>query len=81
MIEQNDKTIPYYGATGIIDYVDDFIFDGTYLLIGEDGSVEQEDGTAFSQYVSGKIWVNNHAHVLIGKELVSKSFFILLSNS
>lgn len=70
-------SIPYYGATGIIDHVDDHIFDGTYLLIGEDGSVEKEDGTAFSQYVSGKIWVNNHAHVLIGKGSISTEFLYL----
>jgi type I restriction enzyme S subunit len=57
---------PYYGATGVVDCIDDFLFDGTYLLIGEDGSVERDDGTAFSQYVNGKIWVNNHAHVLTG---------------
>lgn len=70
-------SIPYYGATGVIDHVDDHIFDGTYLLIGEDGSVEKEDGTAFSQYVSGKIWVNNHAHVLIGKGSISTEFLYL----
>ena len=70
-------SIPYYGATGIIDHVDDHIFDGTYLLIGEDGSVEKEDGTAFSQYVSGKIWVNNHAHVLVGKGSISTEFLYL----
>lgn len=69
--------IPYYGATGVIDHVDDHIFDGTYLLIGEDGSVEKQDGTAFSQYVSGKIWVNNHAHVLIGAQSVSTEFLYL----
>lgn len=69
---------PYYGATGIIDWVDDHIFDGTYLLIGEDGSVQKDDGTAFSQYVSGKIWVNNHAHVLIGKNRISTEFLFLL---
>ena len=70
-------SIPYYGATGVIDHVDDHIFDGTYLLLGEDGSVEKEDGTAFSQYVSGKIWVNNHAHVLIGKGSISTEFLYL----
>lgn len=70
-------SIPYYGATGIIDHIDDHIFDGTYLLIGEDGSVEKEDGTAFSQYVSGQIWVNNHAHVLIGKGSISTEFLYL----
>ena len=68
---------PYYGATGIIDYLDDYIFDGKYLLIGEDGSVERKNGTAFAQYVSGKIWVNNHAHVLQGKNGISTEILYL----
>ncbi|WP_294117558.1 restriction endonuclease subunit S [Thiolapillus sp.] len=64
---------PYYGATSIMDYVDDYIFDGVYVLIGEDGSVKKPDGTPFLQYVSGKIWVNNHAHVIQGKRLVTSA--------
>lgn len=55
---------PYYGANGIQDYVDDFIFDGTFLLIGEDGSVVTEQGTPVVHWATGKIWVNNHAHIL-----------------
>lgn len=55
---------PYYGANGIQDYVDGYIFDGTYLLVGEDGSVIKENGTPIINWASGKIWVNNHAHVL-----------------
>lgn len=58
---------PYYGANGIQDYVDDYIFDGTFLLIGEDGSVMQRNGAPVLNWASGKIWVNNHAHVLLGK--------------
>lgn len=57
---------PYYGATGVMDYVDDFLFNGLYLLVAEDGSVETTDGKPFLQLVSGKFWVNNHAHVLQG---------------
>jgi len=49
-----------------MDHVDEFIFDGVYLLLGEDGSVTNADGTPVMQYVSGKFWVNNHAHVLQG---------------
>lgn len=56
----------YYGATGIMDYVDDYLFDGLYLLIAEDGSVERPDGKPFLQLVNGQFWVNNHAHVLRG---------------
>ena len=55
---------PYYGATGVMDYVDDYIFDGLYLMIAEDGSVETTDGKPLLQLVSGKFWANNHAHVL-----------------
>jgi type I restriction enzyme, S subunit len=62
---------PYHGATGLMDHVDDYLFDGIYLLIGEDGSVVTESGLAFTQYVWGKFWVNNHAHVLQGKGFVS----------
>jgi type I restriction enzyme S subunit len=62
---------PYYGAAGVLDHVDEYLFDGIYLLVGEDGSVVREDGTAVSQYVWGKLWVNNHAHVLQGKAPVT----------
>ena len=55
---------PYYGANGVQDYVHDFIFDGTFLLVGEDGSVKNADGTPILNWATGKIWVNNHAHVL-----------------
>ena len=55
---------PYYGATGIMDYVKDFIFDGNYVLMAEDGSVMNPNGTPILQRITGKTWVNNHAHVL-----------------
>lgn len=55
---------PYYGANGIQDYVDDYIFDGTYLLLGEDGSVINKDNSPVLHWATGKIWVNNHAHIL-----------------
>lgn len=56
---------PYYGANGIQDYVDGYIFDGTYILMGEDGSVINKDGTPVLHWVDKrKIWVNNHAHIL-----------------
>ena len=64
----NDKResgiYPYYGANGILGYVKDYIFNGTYLLFGEDGSVIHDDGTPVLTWAKGKIWVNNHAHVL-----------------
>lgn len=55
---------PYYGANGVQDYVGDYLFDGTFLLMGEDGSVVQRDDSPVLNWAIGKIWVNNHAHVL-----------------
>ena len=65
--EYMNKVYPYYGATSCMDYVDSYLFDGIYTLIGEDGSVVKEDGLPYMQYVWGKFWVNNHAHILQGK--------------
>jgi type I restriction enzyme S subunit len=59
---------PYYGANGIQDYVDKYIFSGTFLLIGEDGSVIDSDGRPVLNWATGKIWVNNHAHILSEKK-------------
>jgi type I restriction enzyme S subunit len=55
---------PYYGASGIIDYVDSYIFEGRHLLIGEDGANLLARSTPIAFIASGKYWVNNHAHVL-----------------
>lgn len=55
---------PYYGANGIQDYVSSYIFDGTFILVGEDGSVVTEMGTPIVTWATGKIWVNNHAHII-----------------
>lgn len=61
--DRHSGCYPYYGATGIQDYVDAYIFDGRYLLVGEDGAKwGASDRTAF--IVEGKCWVNNHAHIL-----------------
>ena len=56
--------IPYYGASGIVDYVKDYIFDGNFLLISEDGANLLARNTPIAFSASGKIWVNNHAHIL-----------------
>jgi type I restriction enzyme S subunit len=55
---------PYYGASGIIDYVNDFLFDGNYLLIAEDGANLLSRSTPIAFEANGKFWVNNHAHVV-----------------
>ena len=69
---------PYYGAAGIMDYVNDFLFDGVYILTGEDGSVVDAHGHPVVQYVWGKFWVNNHAHVLKGRKDISDEHLYLL---
>ena len=56
--------IPYYGANGIVDYVNDFLFDGEYVLIGEDGAPFFIKNRDVAFLVKGKFWVNNHAHIL-----------------
>ena len=73
--------IPYHGATSVMDYINEWIFDDIYLLIGEDGSVIKEDGSPFVQYIWGKTWVNNHAHVLQGKNGVSTEHLMLFMQS
>ena len=69
---------PYYGATGILDYIDEYIFDGPHVLVGEDGTVITELGTPLVQYVWGKFWVSNHAHVLGAKQGFSVEHLKLL---
>ena len=59
---------PYYGASGIVDYVDKYIFDGDYLLIAEDGENLRTRQTPIAFMASGKFWVNNHAHIVTGNE-------------
>ncbi len=68
---------PYYGAATIMDYINDFIFDGEYLLLGEDGTVQTEEGFPILQLAVGKYWVNNHTHVLNAKKPYSN--FLLYS--
>jgi len=58
---------PYYGASNIFDYINDYIFDGEYLLISEDGENLNTRNTPIAFIVNGKFWVNNHAHILQGK--------------
>jgi len=59
---------PYYGASGIIDYVDSYLFDDDLILVGEDGENVVSRNSPLAFQVSGEIWVNNHAHVLKPKE-------------
>ena len=68
---------PYYGASGVIDYVDDYIFDGRFLLISEDGANLVERKTPIAFFASGKFWVNNHAHVVRGIPGVADDYFLM----
>ena len=65
---------PYYGASGIVDYVEDYIFDGNYLLISEDGANLLARATPIAFPVTGKFWVNNHAHILEFKDSITQLF-------
>ena len=70
--------IPYYGATGVMGYVNKAIFSGDYVLIAEDGSVMDNDGHPILQRVSGDVWINNHAHVLEPKHNYGCRLLLLL---
>ena len=74
------KIYPYYGATSVMDYVDRYLFDGIYLLLGEDGTVVNSKGFPILQYVEGKFWVNNHAHIITGKNgFTVETLYLLFS--
>ena len=73
--------VPYYGASGIVDYVKEFIFDGDYLLVSEDGANLNVRVTPIAFSASGKIWVNNHAHVLKFDNPVTKRYVEIYLNS
>ena len=76
------RIYPYYGAASLMDYVDDYIFDGIYGLLGEDGTVMDDNGYPTMQYVWGKFWVNNHAHVFQGKNGYSTEMvYLILKNT
>jgi type I restriction enzyme S subunit len=62
--ENLDKVYPYYGAQSIVDYVDNYIFDGEYILVAEDGENLRSKNQNICNLVTGKFWVNNHAHIL-----------------
>ena len=72
--------IPYYGASGIVDYVRDYIFDGDYLLVSEDGANLLARSTPIAFSISGKNWVNNHAHVLKFEESSTQLYVQTLIN-
>lgn len=79
--EEHKGNYPYYGATSIIDYVDSYLFDDTYILMGEDGTVVTADNKPVLQYIWGKFWANNHAHVLQGSIVSNEYLYFALRNT
>lgn len=70
-------TYPYYGASGIIDHIDDYIFDGKYLLISEDGANLVTRSTPIAFFATGRFWVNNHAHIVRARQNLADDYFLL----
>ena len=74
---QRPGSYPYYGASGIIDYIDNYIFDGRYLLVAEDGENLRSRKTPIAFFASGKFWVNNHAHVIRAIPELADDYFLM----
>jgi restriction endonuclease S subunit len=79
--DRKEGPFPYYGASGIVDYVADYIFDEDILLISEDGANLLARSTPIAFSVSGKCWVNNHAHVLKFENSATQKFVEVHLNS
>ena len=78
-VKQADRVsgpYPYYGASGIVDHVDDYLLDGKYLLIAEDGENLRTRSTPIAFLAAGKFWVNNHAHVVRGNQKADTRFLM-----
>ena len=67
---------PYYGASGIVDSVSDYLFDGEYLLIAEDGENLRTRNTPIAFLANGKFWVNNHAHIVRGNHKANTRYLM-----
>jgi len=72
------ELFPYYGAATIMDYINSYIFDDDYLLLGEDGTVQDDDGFPILQRAIGKCWINNHTHVIKAKKPYSNNYLEIL---
>ncbi|MBC7408111.1 MAG: N-6 DNA methylase [Arcicella sp.] len=79
--DRSSGRYPYYGASGIVDYVEDYIFDGEYLLVSEDGANLLARVTPIAFSISGKNWVNNHAHILQFEHRATQTFIEIYLNS
>src|SRR3989338_4108913 len=74
--DRRGGTYPYYGASGIVDHVDSYLFDGEYLLIAEDGENLRTRKTPVAFLARGKFWVNNHAHIVRGNSEADTRFLM-----
>lgn len=76
------KLFPYYGAQGVVDYIDDYIFDGDYVLVAEDGNNLKTLTEPIVTWATGRFWVNNHAHILgsNGKANIRYVFYYLMAS-
>jgi type I restriction enzyme S subunit len=72
--ERKKGPYPYYGASGIVDYVDGYLFEGRHLLIAEDGENLRTRQTPIAFMADGKFWVNNHAHIVTGSDEVTTEY-------
>src|SRR5699024_2230461 len=79
--DERPGTVPYYGASGVFGYVNEALFDEPLVLVGEDGSVINADGTPVTQYIWGPAWVNNHAHALKGKVVSTELLYYAIQRS
>ena len=79
--DERPGAVPYYGASGVFGYVDEALFDEPLVLVGEDGSVINADGTPVTQYIWGPSWVNNHAHALKGKVVSTELLYYAIRRS
>jgi len=78
-VKESDRrpgSFPYYGASGVVDYVDGYLFDGDYLLIAEDGENLRTRQTPIAFMAKGKFWVNNHAHIVTGNDKADTRFLM-----
>ena len=74
--QKRQGIIPYYGATGVIDHIDDYIFDEELLLLGEDGAPFFDKKKEVAFLIEGKSWVNNHAHVLKARKNITTNKYL-----
>lgn len=79
--ENLEKIYPYYGAQGIVDYVNEYIFDGKYILVAEDGENLKSNNKAICTLATGKYWVNNHAHIIKANKFNSTDYLFYKLNS